>query len=292
MRALPYVSVAVWLFAGVPVCGQYPGRSNTSEFRGRLVEGTESSYENYVVELANLADRSNCHYTDVLRDGNFVFRAISDGDYQVRVLTLYGAEVTTTVTSVGQENAGFPFEIRLPQRKLEKPVSGTVSMQQLAHPPSRQIRKLLASGQQLIDDQHFRDAAARLREAVQDDPQCSQAHAQLGLALAKMEAWDGAIQEYRAAASLDPGNTLLHSNLSAVLASSKRFDEAETEAALALKLDPRNPRAHYVLAGALLQTHGPLQDVVTHLAAARNAFPSARSALATLCAKKNVQGCP
>ena len=194
MRALPYVSLAVWLIAGGQVYGQFPARINTTEFRGRLVEGTDTSYDSYVVELANLADRSNREHADVMSDGTFVFRAIPSGDYQVRVLTLYGAEITNTVASIGQANSGQPFEIRLPQQKLQKPVSGTVSMQQLSHPLSKQVRKLLVSGQKLIDDQHFSDAAARFREAAQDDPQCSQAHAQLGLALSKMEAWDGAIR--------------------------------------------------------------------------------------------------
>jgi tetratricopeptide (TPR) repeat protein len=107
-----------------------------------------------------------------------------------------------------------------------------------------------------------------------------------------MGAWDGAIEEYRAATSLDPKNSVWHSNLSAALASAKRFDEARNEASAALQIDPRNARAHFVMAGALLQTPGHLQEVVSHLVAAQDAFPSARTALEKLCAMKTLKGCP
>lgn len=285
MRGLRYVSLAVWLFAGVQLYA-------TQEFRGRLVDGTDLLYDGYVVELTSLVDHSTREHADVLSDGSFVIRAIPDGEYMVRVLTLYGTEITTTITSIGPSSAGEPCEIRLPKEKMQKPGSGTVSIQQLNHPLSKQVRKLLDSGQKLIQDQHYSDAATRLREAAKDDPQCLQAHADLGLALSKLGAWDGAIEEYRAATSLDPKNSVLHGNLSAALASAKRLDEARDEASAALKLDPRNARAHFVMAGVLLQMPGHVREAVSHLTAARDTFPSARTALEKLCAMKKVEGCP
>ena len=291
MRGLRYVSLAVWLFAGAQVYGQSP-KVNMSEFRGRLIEGTDLSYDRYVIEITNLVDRSVREHADVFSDGSFAIRAVPDGDYLVRVLTLYGAEIAATMTSIGPSSSGLPCEIPLPQEKLQKPISGTVSIQQLSHPLSKQVRKLLDSGQKLIQEQRYSDAAVRLREATQDDPQCLQAHADLGLTLSKMGAWDGAIEEYQAATSLDPGNSALHSNLSAALASAKRFDEARDEALLALRYDSRNARAHFVMAGVLLQAPGHLQEAVPHLRAAQDSFPSARKALEKLCAMKAVNGCP
>ena len=298
MRATCYVSLAVWLFAGAQVYGQFQGqfssRSGTQEFRGRLLDGADHNYDGYAIEISNPLDRSNPIRTEVFSDGTFSLFAPSVTEkYVVRVLTIYGAEVTTSVTSIGPSSAGTTFEIRLPQQKLQRPASGTVSIQQLNHPLSKQERKLLDRGQKLIDEQRYSEAAARLRLAVQDDSQCSQAHAQLGLALSKLESWDGAIEEYRAATALDPGNAVLHSNLSAVLASAKRFDEArERGFGCATQLDPRNPRAHYVLAATLLHEPGRLEEVVSHLAAAQDSFPSARTALAQVCAARNLKGCP
>jgi hypothetical protein len=105
MRGLRYVSLAVCLIAGVQAYGQFSSKVNESEFRGRLIEGTELSYDGYVVDITNLVDRSIHEHADVLSDGTFVFRAVADGEYMVRVLTLYGAEITSTVASIGPASA-------------------------------------------------------------------------------------------------------------------------------------------------------------------------------------------
>jgi Tfp pilus assembly protein PilF len=227
---------------------------------------------------------------DVLADGSFGFRALPEGDYQVRVTTLYDDEITSSLISIAPGSP--PFEIRLPQSKLSKPPAGSISLHQLNHPPSRQVQKLLESGQRLLHDQHYDDAAARLREATVDAPDCLQAHADLGLALSRMGQWDGAAQEYRAAVSLDPKNSMLHSNLGAALAATQHFDEAEVEIVTALKLDPRNPRAHFVMAGVLLRKHAPLAEALTHLLAAQDEVPSARTSIQKICAENRVAGCP
>jgi tetratricopeptide (TPR) repeat protein len=290
MRIVKYVCLVVCLSAGTRIYGQLPSKTNLSDFKGRVVEGGFSAYTGLVVEVSNLQDRNIREHADVASDGSFSFRALPEGDYQVKVTNMYGDELTSTVTSIGPFVMG--FEIRMPQSKLQKPVSGTVSIQQLNHPPSRQVRKLLESGQRLIHDQHYDDAAERLREATRDDPSCVQAHASLGLALAKMSAWDGAADAYRAAVTLDPGNSGLHSNLGAALAMLKRYDEAENEASTALRLDSRNDRAHYVMAGILSQRQGPLREVVAHLLAAQDTVPSAKAAVEKICASNHVEGCP
>jgi tetratricopeptide (TPR) repeat protein len=280
MRVIGYVYLAGCLFAG----------TSTTEFNGRLIEGSTATYDGLVVEITNLRDRTIHEHADVSVDGSFSFRAIPEGDYEIRVITLYDNELASTVTSIGPTNS--PLEIRMPQAKLQRPTSGTVSIQQLNHPLSKQVRKLLESGQKLIADQNYSSAAARFREAARDAPDCVQAHADLALALSRMQAWDAAAEEYRAAVALDPKSSILHSNLSAALASSKRFDEARSEATAALKLDPRNPRAHFVMAGVLLSNHEPVSRAMPHLVAAQDTIPSAKAAVEKICAAKRIEGCP
>jgi Tfp pilus assembly protein PilF len=205
-------------------------------------------------------------------------------------MNLYEDEIVNTLASIGPGT--LPLDIRLPQAKLQKPVSGTVSVRQLNHPLSRQVQKLLQSGHRLIQDRQFDVAAQRFREAAQDDPDCVQAHADLALALSKMQSWEAAAAEYRAAVSLEPRNSILHSNLGAALACLKRLDEAQTEALLALKLDAHNVRAHYVLAGVMLQKSAPSPDVLQHLMAAQSEIPSARTAIERICAANRMEGCP
>jgi Flp pilus assembly protein TadD len=291
MRVVRYVCLVVCCFTGTNGYGQFSSaKANMTEFRGRLVEGGVDSYSDLVVEVTNVLDRSIRQHADVASDGSFGFRSIPEGDYQIRVLTLYEDELVTTMTSVGP--SALPFEIRMPHAKLQKPVSGTISLQQLNHPPSKQVRKLLESGHRLIQDQNYADAAQRFSEAARDAPDCLQAHADLGMALSKMGAWESAAKEYRAAVSLAPKDSVLRSNLGAALAASNHLDEAETEAQTALKLDPRNPRAHFVMAGVVLRKRGPLTDAVSHLVAAQGTVPSARAAVEQICAANHVQGCP
>src|SRR5262249_599444 len=157
---------------------------------------------------------------------------------------------------------------------------------------SKQVKKLLQSGHRLIEDQHFADAASRFRQAVTDDPQCIEAHANLGLALSKMKAWDAAAEEYRTAVALAPRDSVLHTKLTAAVAGLKRLDEAEQEALGALKLDSRNARAPFVLAGVLREKNASFSAAMPPLLAAQETFPSAKAAIEKICADQAVHGCP
>lgn len=290
MRVIRYVCLSLCWFAGVQAYGQlYTHKVNAAEFRGH-VEGGFGSYDGLVVEVTNLLDRTIRERADVASDGTFGFRSIPEGDYEVRVTTLYGSELTSTVTSVGPSNT--QFEIRLQQATLQKPISGTVSIQQLNHPLSRQVRKLLEGGQRMLEEKHYDEAVARFREAVRNDPKCPQARASLALALTKTEDWNTAVEEYRAAIALDPGNSILHSNLSVALVVQNRYGEAGSEASTAIKLDSRNARAHYIIASVLLRTGGSVSETVSHLVAAQEVFPAARDALHKICAANHVESCP
>lgn len=291
MKIRILVCLGVCMLAGTPAYGQFPvGKSNTSEFRGRVVDGGTSSFAGLVIEVANLRDRTIREQVDVNSDGLFWFRVLPEGDYEIKVLTQYGDELASTISSVGPFNA--PLEIRLPGTKAAKPPSGSVSIEQLNHPLSKPVRKLLESGQKLFEEKHYDDAAARFREAVADDPHCAQAQADLGLALSKMQAWEGAVEAYRAASRLDPKNSVLHSNLGVALVKTQHFDEGEREIAMALNLDRSNARAHYVMAGLLLRKQGHLGEAVTHLVAAQEHFSSAKAAVEKICSTTRVETCP
>jgi tetratricopeptide (TPR) repeat protein len=291
MKTMLRVCLGVCLVGGTHGYGQFPvGNSNTSEFRGRVVDGGADSYAGLVIEISNLRDRTIREHVDVNADGLFWFRGLPEGDYEIKVLTQYGQELVSTIGSVGVFST--PLEIRLPGPKLARPPSGSVSIQQLDHPLSKPVRKLLESGQKLFDEKHYDDAAARFRTAAADDPQCAQAQADLGLALSKLEAWEGTVEAYRAASALDPKNSVLHSNLSVALVMTHHFDEAETESATALRLDRTNARAHYVMAGLLLRKEGRLGDAVSHLVAAEDYFPSAKAAVEKICSATRVAACP
>src|SRR5262249_30751138 len=108
MRAVPYVCLVVCLYSVPLVLGQTPATKTVmSEFRGRILDAGNASYIGLVVEVTNLQDRTIHDRADVSTDGTFWFRAIPEGDYQVRVLSLYGDEVASTVTGVGMFSMPF-----------------------------------------------------------------------------------------------------------------------------------------------------------------------------------------
>lgn len=289
VRVAAYSSISVCLFTTAH--GQSLIGNSRTEFRGRLSAGdVTTSYSGLQVEVTNLDNNTFRERADVASDGSFAFRELPMGDYHVRVLTLYGDEITSEIVSLGP--VGAVCEIKVPQAKIQKPISGTVSLQELTHPPSKQVRKLLESGGRLFQSEHYGEAVARFREATRDDPDCPQAHAELGLALTKTGAWSDAVAEYRAAIALDPRNSVLHTNLGGSLAVLKHFDEAETEALTALKLDKGNARAHLIMAAIMLQKPERAAEAMPHLLAAEETFPSAKSAVEKICAANRVPGCP
>lgn len=287
-----YLVLALCLITLPHIYGQFTADMDSTsdrDLRGRLVNGGNSSYTGLVVEVTSLGADGVRARTDVSSDGSFLFRRLPQGDYIVRVLTPYGDEITSTSTSTG---IALPLEIPLTQTKLSRPVSGTVSVQELSHPPSKHTRKLLENGERLLHEEHFDEAASRFREATKNDPDCLQAHADLGQALAGIADWNGAAEEFRAAIALNPRASILHSNLGAALAATQRFDDAEHEVVAALKLDSRNARAHFVMAALLLRKEGQLPQAVSHLVAAQDKLPSAKTAVEKICAANHVPGCP
>jgi Flp pilus assembly protein TadD len=266
-----------------------PGLSaGMSEFSGRLVNGEPGSYRDLSVEITSLNGEAGHHRMSVSPDGGFDFGNLPAGSWRVRVLSWSGEEITSTVAMIGH-HAG-PFEISLPASKTNEPVSGTVSVQELSHPASKRVRKLLLTGQQLLHDQQLDAAAERFREAIKEDTYNAEAHAGLGQIFATKSEWSAAAEEYRAAVLLSPNNYLLHSNLGAALVFSNHLDEAEAETSKALKLNPGFDKAHFVMA-AVLERRGRIGDAVQHLKAAQDTFPTAKKALDKICATNPVAGC-
>jgi hypothetical protein len=283
--------VVLWVAPGPLGYGQLrPSLSaDMSAFSGRLVNGRSGSYRGLSVEITGLNDETVHDQMDVSPDGWFSSRNLPAGTYRVRVLTWTGDEITSAVAVIGHQAS--PFEITLPSSKTNEPVSGTVSLQELSHPTSKRVRKLLLTGQRLLHDQQLDAAAERFREAVKEDPYNTEAHAGLGQIFANKSEWRAAAEEYRAAVLLNPNNYLLHSNLGVALVITNHLDEAEAEASKALKLNPGFDKAHYVMA-AVLERRGRMPEAVQHLKRAQDTFPTARKVLDKICATNPVAGCP
>lgn len=89
------------------------------------------------------------------------------------------------------------------------------------------------------------------------DPNCAEAHAELGSALAELNRVEEAIEHLRRATQLDPKSGLTHYNLGTLLASQGRFDQAITQYRSALAAGYEDADLHNNLGFALLQSSQP-----------------------------------
>jgi tetratricopeptide (TPR) repeat protein len=165
--------------------------------------------------------------------------------------------------------------VRLPSRKKELPVSGTVSVAELSRkiPGSalkegREAEKKMAKGE-------FDKAIAHLQKATGIFPDFAAAHNDLGLCYSRLQQRDAALEEFERAARLDPGSAMYASNLSAELLMHGKYAEAESPAREALKLDPASDKAHYLLGVSLTAQKRSNEEALRQLEMAAKRIPEA-----------------
>jgi tetratricopeptide (TPR) repeat protein len=96
-------------------------------------------------------------------------------------------------------------------------------------------------GIRLLADNDLTGAQVCFRQALQHDPEFSEAHANLGFTLEHSGAWTEAEACYRCAIALNPDVLSTHLNLGGLLTSQKRLAEAEETYEHALSLDDASP---------------------------------------------------
>jgi tetratricopeptide (TPR) repeat protein len=122
-----------------------------------------------------------------------------------------------------------------------------------AAPPNAQSAEAHASlGLALARKGDLAGAVTEDRQAIRLDPNSAAAHAQLGSALAQQAAWDDAIAEYREALRIDPNSSATHASLGEALMQKNDGTGAMAELQEAIRLDPNNADAHFNLALALI----------------------------------------
>lgn len=108
-------------------------------------------------------------------------------------------------------------------------------------PPTAAL--LFEQSTQALQAEQFEAAEALLLEALQQDPDLAEAHANLAWLLERRGQPDEAAQHYEYAITLQPGNARIHLNFGALLAGMKFFQAAEAAYRLALSLQPDMPGA-------------------------------------------------
>jgi tetratricopeptide (TPR) repeat protein len=236
------------------------------DFRGRIENAPVGAALR--VELLSLTGQFWPARTDVQSGGDFAFGSVPAGDYRLRVLTLYGDIVYQGFVTVGN---GDSVEIRLPRQKVERPPSGSVSIQRLQHKVPGKAVKELKKAQEASDRQDFAKAIGHLQKAITLDPGFLEAHNNLGVCYLRLHQFDQALAEFQTASKLDPDDAAAGSNLGIVLLDLGRYSEAET-VARALSLKARNLGD---------------QEALADFRQVADEYPRARLAAAEILAKQN-----
>lgn len=228
--------------------------------------------------------RSNGSVVGTLRvaaDGSFLAPQLSAGSYEFRVLDMHGDMLTTQFVTVSS-GAG-RIDLRVPGIERPRPVSGSVSIHELATRLPKNVKKLVARAEDDLSRGDIRGSIKHLEAALAQCPDCALVHNNLGSRYMRVGAFAEAVRSFERAVELDPASAKAHGNLAIALVTIKSFNAAEEAARKALRLDHIYVPARYVLGLVALGRRECTLESVAHLEAAADLYPRARlSAAAAL----------
>ena len=226
-----------------------------------------------------VSPRGDTRRADVQGNGNFELRDVPYGDYTVRITTYQGEPVAQQLVSIHDRTA--PLELFFPSRPAQ-PTGGTVSMNELRHPPARKAVEAAIAAQHFSEEGRSAEAAGALEKAVRISPDFAVAHSNLAVQYLRMRRFEEARDEIQRSMEIAGPNPRDLSNLAYTLVQLERLPEAAESARQALAIDRNCAPAHYML-GAILainpQTRG---EGIAHLEVAAKTMDSARKALTQL----------
>ena len=232
----------------------------------------------FTVELEDTSAHQVVDRTSVAVDGSFEFRNVRSGRYEVRLTTEFGDVLVQSGFDTFQQ--GPPLVLTVPEPRTAAAPQGAVSVGRLRHEPNKKAMKALIAAQKYSGQGDYARAAEELRKAIRLDPECSEAHGNLGAQLIRTGKAVEAIPEFQRAIELDPGTASHYSNLAFALMLQGQFREALEPATRAVRMESTNVRANCVLGYLLARSPETLPQAVPHLRIAAREMPKARFVLA------------
>lgn len=162
------------------------------------------------------------------------------------------------------------------------PSDDRISVSRLRHKVPRKALSAFLHGVDLAGAGNVRSAAKEFERAVMLDPECSEAHGNLGVTYLDLGALDRAVDEFRLAVHLDPSGSFHHANLALALILLNLPSEAELEAKAAFDLDHSNVKARYLLGSLLARNPETRSRAAEHLTYAAQQLPDAHMILADM----------
>jgi tetratricopeptide (TPR) repeat protein len=270
---------AVLCVAG-PVRAQIGSGPEAVVVKGEIENG-QLIVEGYTIQLYNLDRHTVLTTSDIRPGGEFEFRQTPYGSYWVTVTNAHGDPVYQGNVTVGGTVAE-PFIIRVPKEEINRPVSGTISVQQLQHLPARKAFDAARKAQKFSAAGDFAKAAECLQKAIAISPDYADAWVNLAAQHLRLRAFQQSVDESRHAIELAGPSTTALDNLAFGLAWQGQNSAAIESAEQAVRLKPDDALAHYLMGEIVLMTQGSVAEAVRHLQFAAPTIPGAQAALAQI----------
>jgi tetratricopeptide (TPR) repeat protein len=215
--------------------------------------------------------------TAVGGDGRFEFRNLPYGDYRLTVLDAARQPIHEELISVHQQQQ--PIDVEVTLREKPQQAAGTVSANDLLHPPTKKAFKAFLAGQKFAEAGTHDKAADQFEKATQLSPDYAAAWIDLAAEHIFLKRYEQALGELAHASEISQPTALILSNMAFAQYSLHRYAEGTRSAREALLLDPSCAQAHYLLGSFLLLDRRTRAEGLQHLEAAARTMPTARAEL-------------
>ncbi len=260
IAAAVFFSTALWAQSTPPQAFTVTGEIHSDD--AARLSGLE-------VELYSSQDHTVIGRAFAGSDGHFRFDHVTSGTYTVRIKSNFSDEpILEELHQI--DMTGSPLNLRLPERTRSRPVSGSVSMRELAHPVAKQAFRATVEAQRYSEAHDTPRAIEKLEQAIRIDPGYAAAHTNLGAQYAHAGRLAEAMAQFREAFEIGPPNSIIYSNMAWAQCAMQQFTTSdfllgyalsrqpgkETEALEHLRIAaPEQPRALEVIA-QIQRRHG------------------------------------
>jgi tetratricopeptide (TPR) repeat protein len=229
------------------------------------------------VTLSELHGGRNLAAVAVGADGRFEFRHVPYGDYRLTVLDGRGQQIHEELITVHYQPQPIQIEVTLPA--TERPAAGTVSAEELLHPPTRQAFKAVLAAQKFAEAGAHDKAVEQLEKAIRLSPDYTTAWVNLAAQHIFLKRYQEALQELAHAGEISKPTAMMLGNTAFAQYALHRYEEGTRAAREALRLDPSNPLAHYLVGSFLAVDRRTRAEGLQHLEVAARTMPAARAEL-------------
>ena len=256
-----------------------------SSLHGTIVHPPGTTVGNLFVEVYDTSGNGGLvGRTVVSSTGEFSFEDVPNGVLDIRVTDISGNVLTTqTVNSYAEFGA---VQIRLPELKLARPISGVVSLAELQHKVPPKALKEAGEADKALRKHNMDSVVAHLQKALTIDPKFIAARRNLGLAYLQTQHDEEAVQQFQQLLNDDPRSTLAYSAMSSAYFDLHRYADSEAAARRTLDIDGASDLGHLFLGLSLTAQEKDDAEALKHLGIIANHYPKAHIAEAEILARQ------